>query len=373
MNYISIVRCMVSTLVGVPFLLFSSSSYGGSSQFTDSLFATKQESLRQNYSVIKLKSSLLIQRLEALRPITVDATVRIVESFFNSGSFREKGDTAQLGLDGGIIQIDGLAPDRKYIADYINAIESDHIGKVELNLIAPELLNGKGSFQFSISVIVGAIGSDIQSTADRFTPMTPEIFVFEPSQFHAYSGKDISKLGAEKLGLDKNEFNRRRIGMVQLARGVDIFVDELTLPNNIEYEFVDADSGNTLQTIYSGQAGASSFRFTGTGTIYVTDKLSCHGDTTRKYVLQGRKLVETPQPLFYVGKDSRVVGNVKLFLDVDGKQQIATLQDGTVVTVIGRASKNGGNTLLIRTPIGLTGWILEWGSSGGNLMMDACG
>lgn len=373
MNYSRSFKYLLS-LMGVATLLIPSTGYCDSSQFLASLLAKKQESLKQNAARINLESSLLVKRLEALRPSVIEATVHIVESFFDSGGQEEKGDAARLGIDGGAIQIDGFAPDSKNISDYIAAIENDHIGKVELDLFKPEMLNGRNNYRFGIRVTVGAISSDIQTTAERFVPVTPEIFVFDSSQFKSYTGPNISKLGAARFGLDDDFFDRRRIGSVQLSKNINVFVDELRLPNNIEYELVDVISGESIQKIHSGQFGASALRFTGAGTVYVTDKLACRSEATRKFVLQGKKLIEIPQPLLYVGMDSRVVGNVKLFLDTDGKNQIATLQDGTVVTVIGRAPKNGSDTLLIKTPLGLTGWLIEGAdNSGGNLMMDACG
>lgn len=361
-------------LMGVATLFIPSTGYCDATQLGASLLAKKQELYKQNSARINLESSLLVKRLEALQPSVIEAYVHIVESFSDSGGFEEKGDSARLGIDGGAIQIDGFAPDSKNISDFLAAIENDHIGKVELDVFKPEMWNGKNSYRFGIKVIVGAISSDTQTTAERFVPVTPEIFVFETSQFKSYTGPNVSKLGAERLGLDDDSFDRRRIGSVQLSKNINVFVDELQLPNNIEYEFVDVISGEPIQIIYTGQFGASALRFTGAGTVYVTDKLACRSEATRKFQLQGRKLVEIQQPLLYVGIDSRVAGNVKIFLDTDGKTQIATLQSGTVVTVIGRASKSGSETLLIKTPLGLTGWLIEGADhSGGILMMDSCG
>ncbi|OIQ94452.1 hypothetical protein GALL_236000 [mine drainage metagenome] len=375
MNYShSFKNFLLLILMGVASLIIPSTGYCDVSQLAASLFEKKQESYKQNSARINLESSLLVKRLEGLRPSVIDANVHIVESFSDSGGFEERGDSARLGIDGGVIQIDGFAPDSKDISDFLAAIENDHIGKVELDLFKPEMLNGKSTYRFGIRVMVGAISSDTQTTAERFIPVTPEIYVFDTSQFKSYTGPNVSKLGAERLGLDDDSFNRRRIGSVQLSKNINVFVDELQLPNNIEYELVDVTSGEPIQKVYTGQFGASALRFTGAGTVYVTDKRACRSEATRKFVLQGRKLVEIQQPLLYVGIDSRVVGNVKIFLDTDGKTQIATLQSGTVVTVIGRASRNGSDTLLIKTPLGLTGWLIEGADhSGGNLMMDACG
>jgi cytochrome c len=353
-----------------------------SAQFSNELFAKekeslltkKQELLRKNSSRINVESSLLVKRLEALQPIGVAATANIIESFFDSGGYEEKGDTAQLGIDGGVIQIDGFAPDSKKIAEYISAIESDHIGKVELSLIKPATPNEKDAFRFGIRVIVGAISSETQTTAERFLPMTQEIFVLNPSQFHIYEGPDVSKKMSPRYDFPKgsSDIERRRIGSVQLTKSLNVFVDELKTPMGIEYELIDVSSGSLIKEIYSGGGGASALRFTGEGSVYVTDKNSCRRQATRKYVLQGGKLNETPQPLLYIGTDSRLTSDTKLFLDQDGNKLVATLQAGSVVTVIGRAfGLRNAEQILIRTPLGLTGWIVG-GKSGGYPIMDSC-
>ena len=372
-----ICRFKYITLFGAAILFMPLSGYCDSSQLFDALLTKKQESQRQNSTRIKLESSLIVKRLEALKPNEAEANINIVESFFDSGGYAEKGDAAQLGIDGGVIQIDGFAPDRRIISAYMAAIENDHVGKTELNLFKPEDLNVKNNIRFGIRVIVGAIGSDTQTAAERFVPVTPEIFVFDPSQFHAYTGPDVSMLMPSRYDFPagSSDFSRRRIGSIPLSKNRIVYIDELSLPMGIEYELIDVTNGSLIKVIYSGMAGASALRFTGDGSVYVTDKNSCRHQATRKYVLQGKELNETSQPLLYVGTDSRLAGDTKLFADQYGKKLVATLQSGTIVTVIGRNfgfDDNSLETILIKTPLGLTGWIVS-GKSGGFPLLDSCG
>lgn len=85
-----------------------------------------------------------------------------------------------------------------------------------------------------------------REAANDFVPAVPEIFVLELSQFENYSGPDVSKIGAAERGVDSAAFDRRRLGSVQLAPGLRVFVDKLTLPGRVEYELIDALSGLIL-------------------------------------------------------------------------------------------------------------------------------
>lgn len=212
-----------------------------------------------------------------------------------------------------------------------------------------------------------------REAANDFVPAAPEIFVLELSQFEPYSGPDVSKIGAAERGVDSAAFDRRRLGSVQLAPGLRVFVDKLTLPGKVEYELINALSGNAIKgaNAIGARYGASEMRFTGNGVIYVTEKAACRQGGTYKYLLRGKELVLTPQALVYLGMKTTVEGDVKLFQNPDGKNEVARAPNGTEVTVIGRAPDNT-QALLVRTPTGLTGWIVEGDKSGGRLLMDAC-
>lgn len=212
-----------------------------------------------------------------------------------------------------------------------------------------------------------------QTTLDKFIPTSSEISVMELSQFERYSGPDVSKIGVPVRGLDIANFDRHRLGSVQLASNLRVFVDKLTLPGHVEYEFIDTVSGDAIRGVSAigGRYGASDLRFTGGGIVYVTQKFACRQGGTFKFVLRDRELVMTPQPLVSVDMKTAVEGDVKLFQKPDGGEVIATLQNGTDVNVIGRDPDNT-LALLVKTPIGLTGWIVEGDKSGGKLLMDAC-
>jgi hypothetical protein len=354
-------------------LFFQTPSYCGSNQLLDALEQRKQVLAKENEDLISQKTSLIMQRLDFLKPKNVEAYGHVIESVYESGGYAEQGENAKLGIDGGTIQIDGFAQDRGNIADYMTAIEADHVGRVQLDTIKVEKLNDKNGFRYSIKVFIGAIGSNTKSAADKFLPLTPQIYVTDPSLFHPYSGPDLSdtsKAIAKEVGLNEDDVTIRRLGSVQLAKNLDVYVDEITFPANMSYSLTDTSNGNLIQGLDSVQFSASALKFTGTGVVYVTN-MGCRAESTVKYVLQGKKLISVEQPLIYVGIDSRVAGNVRLFEDITGKKEVATLQSGTLVTVIGRDPHNSSN-VVIKTPLGLTGWLLEFGKSGGNLIMDAC-
>lgn len=212
-----------------------------------------------------------------------------------------------------------------------------------------------------------------QNSPENFIPATPEIYVLDLAQFERYNGPDVSKIGAAERGLDIAKFDRHRLGAVQLAPNLRVYVDKLTLPDTVEYEFINTLTGEAIKGAgpIGGRYGATALRFTGDGVVYATEKFACHQGGTFKYVLRGKELAMAPQPLIYMDMKTSVEGDVKLFQNADGGNEVGRLQNGAEVTVIGRAPDNR-IALLVKAPIGLTGWIIEGEMSGGRLLIDAC-
>ena len=62
---------------------------------------------------------------------------------------------------------------------------------------------------------------------------------------------------------------------------------------------------------------------------------------------------EIRQPFYYVGLESVVTEDIKIYADIEQTNVIANLPIGSTVTVL----INKGECYLLKTPFGLVGWL----------------
>jgi hypothetical protein len=72
--------------------------------------------------------------------------------------------------------------------------------------------------------------------------------------------------------------------------------------------------------------------------------------------MKGGRLTEVQQPLVYFeNSETATTKNITLFLEPrESSSQVAILEQGTTVDIL---TIGKGNWFLIRTPLGLTGWV----------------
>jgi hypothetical protein len=213
------------------------------------------------------------------------------------------------------------------------------------------------------------------SPFDEYPQVAQQVFVTDLSLFTAYRGPSVARLNVPEFE------ERARIGIVNLASKTSVYVDRIDnlVHGPASFEITDAKTGMSLGRFNLGLISPSNsdakLLFNGQGVVYLhhVPPSICFGRATRKFMLGGKRLVETQQAIAYLNTDSEVFGDVKLFSSPDGTgSAVASLQEGAKVSVIGIAvdsielnQKKGQNqpTLLIKTPLGLVGWYLP-GRSG---------
>lgn len=229
-------------------------------------------------------------------------------------------------------------------------------------------------FTFALPVVMTACKQKAAEDQSRspfgsYSQASKQVFVFDPSLFRQYTGPSVERSNVPEYEV------RRRIGVVTLAPKIDVYVDRIDylVHGPSSFELTDVSTGALLAKFDLGLIApdlSGKLLFNGQGTVYLNHVPTsvCYGYATRKFTLSGRKLVETKQAIVYLGADAEVFGEVQLHSTFDGAGSVvAALQDGAKVTVIGIApdsvvlapkSNRSLPNLLVKTPLGLTGWFV---------------
>jgi len=218
----------------------------------------------------------------------------------------------------------------------------------------------------------------LRTPFDEYPQVAPQVFAYERGLFTDYKGSSVARLNVPEYE------ERNRIGIVSVAPKVTAYVDRIDnlVHGPASLEITDVKSGVLLGKLDLGLISPSNhdakLLFNGQGVVYLhhVPTSVCFGSATRKFLLNGNRLVETKQAIAYLGAEAEVFGDIKLFSSPDSSGSVvATLQDGAKVTVIGVAADSISldtksnqylPTLLVKTPLGLTGWYLP-GRSGQEL------
>jgi hypothetical protein len=188
----------------------------------------------------------------------------------------------------------------------------------------------------------------------------------------------------------KRDVGRHRLGAVQLSPNVEVFVERATaLTHGASFlELFDRASGKLVGSfdlgLISPSEGAGDLLFNGQGMVYWYQRppYLCAGETTRKFVLRGRQLLEVPQPFLALNYTAETTGAVRLYAsEAQDAQVVADVPNGTKVQVVGvvsdmnvpslRGQYPGSPSMLVRTPLGLVGWYVP-SRSGGTTSITAC-
>ncbi|TXH88158.1 MAG: hypothetical protein E6Q78_11140 [Rhodoferax sp.] len=264
--------------------------------------------------------------------------------------------------------------------------------KLQLSVADPLVVNMKSILLACLAAfaLMGSATSLAQSGADKnrspfseYPLVAPEVFAYERELFTQYKGPSVSRLKVQEFE------ERRRLGIVAVAPKISAYVDRIdnTVHGPSFLEVTDLKAGTLLGRFDLGLgAGPAELLFSGHGNVYLhhVPTSVCFGSATRKFVLVGKRLVETHQAITYLNAEADVYGDIKVLAAPDNSAPVvASLQEGTRVLVLGIAPDSvalGPNrdqalpTLLIRTPLGLTGWYVpsRSGSERGGLSITTC-
>lgn len=199
---------------------------------------------------------------------------------------------------------------------------------------------------------------------DQYIRINNKIFAYDKNLFTPYSGPDVSHWKLEVSHPANNsdeqihEYDRKRLGIFALTPSLQVYLDEYNDPISKYYELRETKNGNLIH-VFKYQGGADgALLFNGAGSVYqyASPEYGCFGKETKKFILEGSKLVEVRQPMSYWEEsNTTTIVDVILFLEPTAKSsQVASLPKNTHVKVL---TENTNGWLLIKTPLGLTGWV----------------
>lgn len=203
---------------------------------------------------------------------------------------------------------------------------------------------------------------------DSYVRVTDKLFVYDKSQFVPYSGPDVShwELKIPHAPDESNhDMDRKRLGIVSLTPTLRVYVDVLWDPMSEYFELRDVKDGKLIYAFQYYGAAYGLLLFSGQGAVYEfrQPEMMCHGSTTNKYLFAKGKLNEVSQPMHYLNDgETTLIVDGQLFSEPKlSSTQVANLPKGTKVTVLSfnhspRKDPND-SWYLIRTPLGLTGWV----------------
>jgi hypothetical protein len=234
-----------------------------------------------------------------------------------------------------------------------------------VNKLNPFVVLVLGCLFLTLPAMARAQGSTQHRTPfDSYSRVVEKIFVHDKSQYSPYTGPDISHWELLYKEEPNNAvYNRKRLGIFSLTPTQRVFVDVLFDPMTEYYEFRDAATGSLIHqfSYYGGLSGALLINGQGIVYQYSNHFPLCGGNETRKFALKGGKLAEVQQPFLYLeNAEPKVPRDITLFFSPSASSpQVASLNKGATVKVltVERIEKNFW--FLVKTPLGLTGWVHE--------------
>jgi hypothetical protein len=203
---------------------------------------------------------------------------------------------------------------------------------------------------------------------EKYQRVTDNVYVYDHSQFSKYTGP-VQALS--KSDIDNGIEDKRRLGTVTIARGMKATLDIITDPMSEHYELRDEATGLLIHHFSYYATAAAPILFNGSGVIYqyaLIDGL-CDGPVTRKFEFAAGKLTETPQAIIWINTETELLKDVKLYSKpIKTAPVIASLNKGTKVLVI---THEKPDRFLIKTPLGLVGWLINQVSDS-SVMMTQC-
>jgi hypothetical protein len=203
---------------------------------------------------------------------------------------------------------------------------------------------------------------------DSYPQVANRIYVYDKSQYSPYNGPDITHwelLLPHSRDDNNHEFDRKRLGVVTLTPTLKVYVDAIWDPMSEYYELRDTKNGKLIHQFRYKGAAWGLLLFSGQGAVYEFRQIDelCHGNTTNKYVYKNEKLTEIALSMQFLNDaESEVLGDTQLLIEPKANNSyVASLPKGTKVTVLAlkyiSKSDPRDSWFLIKTPLGLTGWV----------------
>jgi hypothetical protein len=143
-----------------------------------------------------------------------------------------------------------------------------------------------------------------------------------------------------------------RVLETKLDRGSDeVWVVDYTEGPSDDPEFRFLKKGEIEE---AGSVQGLELWLPGTGAAYVSGHADTMFDTRRKLVAKAGKIVEVPQPYYFVGVEGKAKKDVVLFTRKGGKEILARIPKGNPLSVL---LAEGDEWYLARTAFGLVGWL----------------
>jgi hypothetical protein len=236
---------------------------------------------------------------------------------------------------------------------------------------ASEVVLDGSTFMFSIKKIMTrltaagtlALGftAQVGALANAFPEkplVAPHIHVERPSMFQPWPGGEVP-IGE----YNPTFFRRHRLGTMALTPNIRAHLDavEDTVHFPSYFELIHVRTGKVLKKFPVLAISDAEWYFNGNGSVYLNQRhLSlCGPRSTRKFAVTERAVVEVLQPILYIDEETQVMENTPLYESPSSTTVVATVAAETKVTVVGvRAGPATEETppLLLKTPLGLTGW-----------------
>jgi len=222
-----------------------------------------------------------------------------------------------------------------------------------------------GAFHSGYQLLLGfLLAASIQAHASPARPFQDKPSVVE--HVHAERAASFKRWDGPNVPIgsyDPNYFERKRIGTFLIAPTLKVHLDAIRDTVNFPsfFELIDASSGALLAKFSVRDLPDAEWYFPGTGFIYLnqTHLGLCGPRYTRKFQHVAGTLAELQQPLNYIGEEANVVETATLYQSPVSKDVVAVLPKGSKAQVLGVVPGEKDEreaALLVKTPLGLTGW-----------------
>lgn len=197
---------------------------------------------------------------------------------------------------------------------------------------------------------------------DSYVRAAPEVFVTDKSLFSPYAGANVSNWIPPEEKENTAE-GRRRLGLFTLAPGQQVYIDVVQTGLPTYYELRYAGNGRLIHRFEyaEGWDEGALLLLNGHGSVYeyARPRDLCLGMATKKFEFRGGALIEVKQPFVYLDdSDTTTLEEIPLFQDTrSASPQVATLNKGSQVKILDSRKIGDAHWYLIKTPLGLTGWV----------------
>lgn len=198
------------------------------------------------------------------------------------------------------------------------------------------------------------------SPFDGYPNVADQIFAYDRALFTPYVGAPLVPF---TLNPTDGVHERIRLGTAVVAPGVKLDIEVVSEPMSQNYEFFDSKSRRLVHKFTYFYSRVAPLLISGQGFVfdYTPVQPLCGGRATRKHKFVNGRFVEVQQALLLLNDaQTEIVADVQLRASASlSSSPVASLPSGSTATVLAHESPN---RYLLKTPLGLTGWIVDDGN-----------